>query len=200
MRRVLAFAVLALVAFAAPAAAHGDAGVLKLEVTNDGTEYTFQARLTYDNDGEPADAGATVTLSIAGQDAGPPKTMTEGDPGEFSATVNLGTPGTYTATVTSETPAATTEETITVPDAGSSTTATTETPTTEKPEVSTTSAANDDDGEKDDDVPWLGIVAALLAVVVAIALVIVFVKRRGQDRKDPPAGTPSPPASGSATG
>lgn len=194
MRRVLACAVLALVAFAAPAAAHGDAGVLKLEVTNDGTEYTFQARLTYENDGAPADAGATVTLSIAGQGARPPKTMTEGDPGEFSATVNLGTPGTYTATVTSETPAATTEETITVPDAGSGTTATTETATTEKPEVSTPSAANDD------DVPWLGIVAALLAVVVAIALVIVFVKRRGQDRKDPPTGTPSPPASGSATG
>lgn len=106
-------AALAMLALAAPAAAHGGAGLIEVgdpEATGE-LQIEFPVRITYENDGHPADEVEGLTVSGKGPDGAElaaTDAFVPGDaPGVFRATVTLPVEGQWELTVDSTEPAAT---------------------------------------------------------------------------------------------
>ena len=178
VRIILGLVVAVAMLVAVPARAHDETGTFAFEATPDASDpatVDFRARLTYDNDGHPAE-GATVVLQAAGNGSNAsfaPVTMTEVDPGEYEATTTFPGPGTYDVSISGQNPIATYTTSYTVEAQG--------TTTTTGPTTTTATSSNDDDGEDDDDstIPWaVVIVVALVAAAVAGAIVLAMRRRR----------------------
>jgi hypothetical protein len=209
LRRILrstpvALALVAMVlAVAAPSAwAHGDEGQIEVgeaEVV-DALTVEFPIRITYVNDGHPADEVDGLVLSGKGPDGaefGPVDVFTPGDaPGVFIARVELPAAGTWDLLVESSEPAASVA--LTADASGPGVVAPGDAPDAEPPVgaappgdpddptvVDDDPAQADDVGADDvtgsDDDSGTNLVPVVLAVVVAVAAGIVgysFVRRR----------------------
>lgn len=183
----LGLALLAAVALAPPAAAHGDAGVLEIveRTPNDtGDEVGYLLALTYESDGHEVD-GATVTATpeLAGVGPQPAVTLTPtGAGGGYEGTLRFPAPGTWTVTFTSAEPEATVTDTVEVRSAPNPTAApvpsTTGVPATTPP---TDGARLADDGEADDDGPPVALFVGIgvAAVALGAAAVVAIRHRRG---------------------
>ncbi|MGH9024733.1 MAG: hypothetical protein ACRDWD_01245 [Acidimicrobiia bacterium] len=163
---VLALLVSAVLALSVPAAAHDDQGVLAGEyVANppDAPEGNYRVRLTFQNDGHPAE-GATVTMSAADGTGGviAPTPMSAVDAGEYEAAVSFPNPGAWTVTVVASSPAATFEQALTIAEPPASTTTSTTKVDTRPIDASDSSG----DGGGIGAGLWIGIVATLIAAAV----------------------------------
>ena len=187
----IAMAVVVGALFAPAAGAHGDDGVLTVvSATPSGTSSTVTVQLAYEGDGHPVD-GATVTV-VADDGAGnalDPVPMGPGSAaGQYTATVQFPSAGTWNLRVTAVSPSATltlTQEVTADPGVTVGTEPTTTaasgaddgltgTPTTVTASVGGDPA--DDAGDTDDGSPLPWILGGL-AVVVCVALGVVFVIR-----------------------
>lgn len=202
-REILAavgLAALALVAMAGPAAAHGGPGVIDVgdpETTGE-LQIEFPVRITYENDGHPAEEVEGLTVAGRGPDGAelaPTDAFVPGDaPGVFRATVTLPVEGQWELTVDAVEPAATATITadVTGPvvpeDDGAPDDGTTPGAPDDGAAPDSGSGAPDDEGatddldgatapltatEGDDDAfPWVAVVIAL--VVAGAAAVVGF--------------------------
>ena len=181
-------------ALLAPAAgAHGDDGVLTVvSATPSGTSSTVTVQLAYEGDGHPVD-GATVAV-VADDGAGnalDPVPMGPGSaPGQYTATVQFPSAGTWNLRVTAVSPSATLTLTqdvtadpgVTVGTEPTTTAASgaddglTGTPTTVAASDDGKGADGDTAADADDGSPLPWILGGL-AVVVCVALGVVFVGR-----------------------
>jgi hypothetical protein len=189
VRRLLLLTVVALVAMAQPAAAHGDEGELEvIDATPDdtGSSVTYRVRLTYADDGDPV-GGATVTAtaSIVGQAPLPPVTLDPGADGVHAGTVTFPTPGDWSVRFESADPEAglTVSYTIEPPPPATTSPPTT---TTEPGPVTSTPTDPDlvDEGDTGgDDGPPAGLVVGLVVTgVLAVAGGVTLLVRRRKDR------------------
>lgn len=179
MRR-LALALLLVVAFAAPAAAHGDTGLLEVVEATPGDDLSvrYVVLLRYANDGDPVD-GATLTVTASGPDGGAVSAPMAGiGDGRYEATVAFPSPGVWGVRIATGEPAAVVERTETV---GAPTTTVPTTTSSTSTTVAAPAGTSDDDGGGGPMKP-----ASIVALAVA-ALAIVFVLRRQRRR----AATPS---------
>jgi hypothetical protein len=163
----------AVLAMSAPALAHDDQGVLVGEYVADpadAPEGTYRVRLTYSNDGHPAE-GATVTLTAADGTGGviAATPMSPVDVGEYEAAVSFPNPGVWTVTVVAQAPAATFEQAVTIAEPEPSSTTTTTTAGTDLDAEAI--AGSDDDGGSSTGLV-IGVVVAVLVVAAAAAVVI----------------------------
>jgi YtkA-like len=168
--------VAALMLGASPAFAHDELGVMVGEYvaeSPDAPDGTYRVRLTFANDGHPAE-GATVTLTAA-DGAGatiPPTPMSPVDAGEYEAALAFPNPGAWTVTVVATAPAATFTQplTITEPEPSS---------TTSNTQVQTApigDAGDDDDGGGGLGAGlWIGVGATLVGA--AIAGMVIYRRR-----------------------
>jgi hypothetical protein len=164
---VLGLLTLAVFAPGAPAFAHDEVGVLAGEYVAeppDAPEGTYRVRLTYQNDGHPAE-GATVTMTAsdgAGSSVGP-LPMNAVDLGEYEAAVTFPHAGSWTVSVVAEAPAATLEQPLTIAEPPPSTTTTSAT----KVQTDPIGDPRDDGGGGLGAGLWIGVVGVLVAAVVA---------------------------------
>jgi hypothetical protein len=167
MRFLAVLGLLTLAVFTPGAAlAHDEVGLLAGEYAAeppDSPEGTFRVRLTYQNDGHPAE-GATVTMTASDGTGGVvgPLPMHAVDVGEYEAAVAFPHAGTWTVSVVAEAPAATLEQPLTIA-APPSTTTTSAT----KVQTDPIGDPGDDDGGGLDAWLWIGVVGVLVAAVVA---------------------------------
>ncbi|MFO7591031.1 MAG: hypothetical protein R6X23_09040, partial [Acidimicrobiia bacterium] len=108
---LVAGVVLAIVAPAGVATAHGDEGKMQLEATASGPLQAFvRATVIYENDSEVA-LGATVTVEASGPDGQslPPTPLVEAGDGRYEATLTFPVAGAWTLRATAADPAATGE-------------------------------------------------------------------------------------------
>jgi hypothetical protein len=171
---VLGLLTVAVVAPGAPAAAHDEVGVLAGEYVADppaSPAGVYRVRLTYENDGHPAE-GATVTMTASDGAGGAvgPTPMGEVDLGEYEAAMTFPHAGSWTVSVVADAPAATLEQALTITEPPPSTT----TSTTEVDTDPIDDSASADDG----DGPGAGVWIALVAVLVAAGVVAVAILRR----------------------
>lgn len=173
---VLSLSAGALLFAVAPASAHDDQGVLAGEYVADppdSPQGTYRVRLTYENDGHPAE-GATVTMSATDGGGGVvgPTPMSAVDVGEYEAAVTFPNPGAWTVTVVATTPAATFEQALTIAPPEPSTTTTTSTASPKQTIADT--QGGDDDGGLGAGL-WIGIVVTLVGA--AVAAVVIWRRR-----------------------
>ncbi|MFA5885885.1 MAG: FixH family protein [Acidimicrobiia bacterium] len=185
--RLAALVAAVLFALTAPAAAHGAAGTLGIEVIPGATPLTATVRvlLEYANDREVV-PGATVVATATGPDGRTVGATPLADQGRgvYEGTLTLPAAGTWTVTVTATEPAATAQATVAVGATGTSPTTLAGTPLTrlaDPGDVRTSSdrasraerSAGGDDG---------GSSTAVIAVIAVVALVaagaVVLVVRR----------------------
>lgn len=184
-------ALVALVATAPVAAAHGGDGVLEpVSVTPDGRSVEVSVRLTYESDGHDA-TGATVT--VAGDDGAgaalTPVSLTDQGGGTYGGTVELPSDGTWNLRVTAvEPPAQLALPAVTVAAAPSTTAADASSSTsTSAPSTADAGAVDGaeategivalgDDEDGGGTAPWVWVVAGV-AVVAAVAAGLLFVAR-----------------------
>ena len=164
---------------AAPATAHGDEGVLEVidTVPNAaGDEVTYTVELTYENDGDPVDAGSvSATARQAG--AGPQEPIAFASIGEgwYAGTVVFPGPGRWTVAFDAVEPVAAIEVTHQVSATPPPTTTAAPTTTT-APDVGPTLEPAEED--IDEGPPAGLIVGAVLAGAFLVAIVIILILRR----------------------
>jgi hypothetical protein len=165
-------------AMSAPALAHDDQGVLAGEYVADPADApsgTYRVRLTFLNDGHPAE-GATVTMTaVAGAGGTVPATpMSPVDVGEYETAVAFPNPGVWTVTVVADAPAATFEQAVTIAEPAREPSF--EDSAAEEPvdEAEAIAGSEDDGGGGGSSSTGLviAIVAAVLAVAAGAAVVI----------------------------
>lgn len=178
-----------------PAAAHGGGGVIEVgdpELVGP-LQVEFPIRVTYENDGHPAEDVEGLSVTGSGPDGatlGPLDPFVEGDaPGVHRATLTFPTPGTWELTIGIDEPASTATLTVdvdelTAPDAGGDRTGTTEvdgpesqedpdtviapTPTDTADDAAAAAAADAArDGTDEGGVPLIVLVVGFVIAVVA---------------------------------
>jgi hypothetical protein len=171
-----------LVTGAAPAGAHGDAGLIEIEAahpTATGTHYIV--RLTYQNDGDPV-VDATVTATPAGPD-GRELSAVEltpyDDDGRYQVAIDQPEPGSWTVTFASAEPEASAETTTEV-----TATTTTDAGSTDGTEAGfapsedgTGDSATAEGDDSDDGFPILIVVAAAVVAVGGLFTALRIIRR-----------------------
>lgn len=212
--RILAAAVLTLLAAGAPAGArvaHGGAGLIEVEAahpTATGTHYIV--RLTYQNDGDPvADAAVTATpVGPDGRELAAVELAPYDDDGRYEGAIEMPDPGSWTVRFASAEPEASAETTTEI-----SATASTEATTTS--EGAGFAAADDGTGDSadaadetsddSDGFPVLIVIAAAVVAVGGLFAALRVIRRNrpgpgspaaGAEPADSATGTPPPGADG----
>lgn len=175
---LVAGVVLAIVAPAGVATAHGDEGKMQLEATVAGPLEAFvRATVIYANDSEVA-LGATVTVEASGPDgqtvAATP--LVEAGDGRYEATLTFPVGGAWTLRAAATDPAATGEVAFTASETAAPVTTTT-VPEIELAEPRRATAPDDDDGGSSLVVPIVVVVGIGLAG--AIGAWVLQRRRRG---------------------
>lgn len=215
--RILAAAVLTLLAAGAPAGArvaHGGAGLIEVEAahpTATGTHYIV--RLTYQNDGDPvADAAVTATpVGPDGRELAAVELAPYDDDGRYEGAIEMPDPGSWTVRFASAEPEASAETTTEI-----SATASTEATTTSEGagfaaaddgtgDSADSADAADETSDDSDGFPVLIVIAAAVVAVGGLFAALRVIRRNrpgpgspaaGAEPADSATGTPPPGADG----
>ena len=188
VRRLLVLTVVALLALASPAAAHGDEGLLEVVAATPsdvGSDVTYRVSLVYANDGDAVD-GATVTATavLDGEPQQPVTLASAGEPGIYEGTVSFPTAGRWTVRFATEDPPARVQTTFRVEPPPPPTTAAPAPTTSGPPPTSTPVEPQLADEDTDSSGPPVGLIVGLVVTGLAAVAggVALFVQRR---RKEP---------------
>lgn len=183
--------VLAVLVFAAPAAAHGGDPAFTVEQTHpDDTSVHYIIRMVWANDGDPID-GKVVTATPTAPDgtAGVPVTLTGSGDGRYEGTIEMPTAGSWPVTFASPDPEGSYNHIEVRPERPlSTTTSTTSTTETDEPTedeaAANSSAGAADAGDDDSGLPILIVVAALVVAIGGGLAAIRIVRQNSTPKPD----------------